>query len=130
MGPAWVISAVACGPATLASVSIAGANYSYAMLWVVVLSAVFGTTAQYLAAKISILENRGIIATTEERLGKIWAWILTLYALLFDMAGRNCANECSGRRNFADHRFKYSLLGNFLWDFNWYFFGLERVPMV
>jgi len=81
MGPAWVVSAVACGPATLASVSIAGANYSYAMLWVVVLSAVFGTTAQYLAAKIGILENRGIIATTEERLGKIWAWILTLYAL-------------------------------------------------
>lgn len=81
MGPAWVISAVACGPATLASVSIAGAKYSYAMLWVVVLSAVFGTTAQYLAAKIGILENRGIIATTEERLGNIWAWILTLYAL-------------------------------------------------
>ena len=82
MGPAWVISAVACGPATLASVSIAGAKYSYAMLWVVVLSAVFGTTAQYLAAKIGILENRGIIATTEERLGNIWAWILTLSALL------------------------------------------------
>ena len=82
MGPAWVISAVACGPATLASVSIAGATYSYAMLWVVVLSAVFGTTAQYLAAKIGIIENRGIISTTEARLGRIWAWILTLYALL------------------------------------------------
>jgi manganese transport protein len=82
MGPAWVISAVACGPATLASVSIAGATYSYAMLWVVVLSAVFGTTAQYLAAKIGIIENRGIIATTEARLGRTWAWILTLYALL------------------------------------------------
>lgn len=82
MGPAWIISAVACGPATLASVSIAGAKFSYAMLWVVVLSAVFGTTAQFLAAKIGILENRGIIATTEERLGKNWAWLLTLYALL------------------------------------------------
>ncbi|MGA6925206.1 MAG: divalent metal cation transporter [Desulfosarcina sp.] len=82
MGPAWIISAVACGPATLASVSIAGARYSYAMLWVVVLSAVFGTTAQYLAAKIGILENRGIIATTQARMGGAWAWILTLYALM------------------------------------------------
>jgi manganese transport protein len=81
MGPAWVISAVACGPATLASVSIAGATYEYAMLWVVVLSAVFGTTAQYLAAKIGVIENRGIIATTAARLGRVWAWILTLYAL-------------------------------------------------
>ena len=81
MGPAWVISAVACGPATLASVSIAGAKYAYSMLWVVVLSAVFGTTAQYLAAKIGVIENRGIIATTAARLGRVWAWVLTLYAL-------------------------------------------------
>ncbi len=82
MGPAWVISAVACGPATLASVSIAGAEYAYSLLWVVVLSAVFGTTAQYLAAKIGVIENRGIIATTASRLGRVWAWILTLTALL------------------------------------------------
>ncbi len=77
MGPAWIISAVACGPATMASVSIAGAMYSYKMLWVVILSAVFGTTAQYLAAKIGILEEKGIIAATERHLGKVWAWILT-----------------------------------------------------
>ena len=59
-----------------------GAKYSYAMLWVVVLSAVFGTAAQYLAAKIGILENRGIIATTQDRLGNGWAWIIAMAALL------------------------------------------------
>ncbi len=82
MGPAWIISAVACGPATLASVAIAGATYGYAMLWVVILSAVFGTTAQYLAARVGILEGIGIIAATEKHLGKHWAWILTIDALL------------------------------------------------
>jgi manganese transport protein len=82
MGPAWIISAVACGPATLASVAIAGATYGYAMLWVVILSAVFGTTAQYLAARVGILEGMGIIAATEKHLGKRWAWILTVDALL------------------------------------------------
>jgi manganese transport protein len=82
MGPAWIISAVACGPATLASVAIAGATYGYAMLWVVILSAVFGTTAQYLAARVGILEGMGIIAATEKHLGKRWAWILTIDALL------------------------------------------------
>lgn len=81
MGPAWIISAVACGPATLASVSTAGARYSYHLLWVVILSAVFGTTAQYLAAKTGVLSGRGIIRTTEEHLGKTWAWILTIDAL-------------------------------------------------
>ncbi len=82
MGPAWIISAVACGPATLASVSIAGASYGYKMLWVVIFSAIFGTTAQYLAARVGILEGKGIIAATEEKLGKSWAWILTIDALL------------------------------------------------
>lgn len=81
MGPAWVISAVACGPATLASVSIAGAAYGYGLLWVVVLSAVFGATAQYLAARIGVIEGRGIIATTEKRLGRVWAWVLTVDAV-------------------------------------------------
>ncbi|WP_051305402.1 NRAMP family divalent metal transporter [Desulfogranum mediterraneum] len=82
MGPAWIISAVACGPATLASVAIAGSTYGYKMLWVVLLSAVFGSTAQYLAARVGILEGRGIIRATEERLGKCWAWVLTMDALL------------------------------------------------
>jgi manganese transport protein len=82
MGPAWIISAVACGPATLASVALAGATYGYKMLWVVILSAVFGTTAQYLAARVGILEGMGIIAATEKHLGKRWAWVLTVDALL------------------------------------------------
>jgi manganese transport protein len=82
MGPAWIVSAVACGPATLASVVIAGASFGYQMLWVVVLSAVFGTTAQYLAARVGILEGRGIIAATQERLGRGWAWLLAVDAVL------------------------------------------------
>ena len=82
MGPAWIISAVACGPATLASVAIAGATYGYSLLWVVILSAIFGTTTQYLAARVGILEGKGIIAATEQHLGKSWAWILTIDALL------------------------------------------------
>ncbi|WP_136799516.1 NRAMP family divalent metal transporter [Desulfosediminicola ganghwensis] len=82
MGPAWIISAVACGPATLASVAIAGVSYGYQLLWVVILSAVFGTTAQYLAARVGILEGQGIIAATEKHLGKRWAWVLTVDALL------------------------------------------------
>lgn len=82
MGPAWIISAVACGPATLASVSIAGAAFGYRLLWVVVLSAVFGATAQYLAARAGIIEGRGIIAATQDRLGNTWAWVLTIDAVL------------------------------------------------
>jgi len=82
MGPAWIIAADASGPATLASLCIAGSLYGYSMLWVVLLSVVFGATAQYLAARIGIIEGRGIIATVEDRLGPVWGWILTVDALL------------------------------------------------
>ncbi len=81
MGPAWVISAVACGPATLASVSVAGATFGYSLLWVVVLSAILATVSQYLAAKTGILGQRGIIDIVDRQLGRLWGWTLTIDAL-------------------------------------------------
>jgi manganese transport protein len=82
MGPAWIISAVACGPATMASVSIAGAHYGYQLLWVVVLSALLAFVVQFMAAKVGIIGGKGIIALVEESWGNVWAWILTIDALL------------------------------------------------
>jgi len=75
-GPAWVIGALACGPATLASVSKAGAGFGYALVWVVVLSALFGTTAQYLAAKVGIIGRQGLISMVQKEVGSVWAWLL------------------------------------------------------
>ncbi len=82
MGPGWVVGAVACGPATLASLCIAGASFGFRLLWVVILSALLGATAQYLAARIGIIDSRGIISTARVHLGNIWAWTLALDALL------------------------------------------------
>jgi manganese transport protein len=82
MGPAWIVSAVACGPATMASVSIAGAHYGYQLLWVVLLSALLAFVVQYMAAKVGIIGGKGIIALVEESWGNVWAWILMIDALL------------------------------------------------
>ncbi|MEJ2223438.1 MAG: Nramp family divalent metal transporter [Desulfobacterales bacterium] len=82
MGPAWIISAVACGPATMASVSIAGAHYGFQLLWVVVLSALLAFVVQFMAAKVGIIGGKGIIALVEESWGNVWAWILMIDALL------------------------------------------------
>ena len=81
LGPAWVISAVACGPATLASVSLSGSSFGYAFLWVVLLSAVFGTTAQYLAAKTGVIFEKGAITVVTDHYGKTMGALLTLDAL-------------------------------------------------
>lgn len=82
MGPAWIISAVACGPATMASVSIAGAHYGYQLLWVVVLSALLAFVVQFMAAKVGMIGGKGIISLVEERWGNGWAWVLMVDALL------------------------------------------------
>ncbi len=82
MGPAWIISAVAMGPATMASVAMAGGLFGYRVLWVVVLSALLAFVVQYMAAKTGIIGGRGIIGLTEQTWGKGLAWVLTIDALL------------------------------------------------
>ncbi|WP_227356022.1 NRAMP family divalent metal transporter [Haladaptatus salinisoli] len=78
MGPSWVAGAIAAGPATMASLITAGARFNYALLWVVILSAVAGALAQYLAMRLGLLSERGIVGVVEEYLGKWWAWILVI----------------------------------------------------
>ena len=82
MGPAWIISAVACGPATMASVSLAGARFGYDFLWVVVLSALLAFVVQFMAAKAGIIGGRGIVSVVESVWGKGLAWVLMIDALL------------------------------------------------
>ena len=82
MGPSWVAGAVAAGPATMASVVTAGATFGYALLWVVVLSAVLGATAQYLAMRLGLLTEAGIVSVVERHLGEGWAWVLVVDGVL------------------------------------------------
>jgi manganese transport protein len=76
MGPSWVAGAIAAGPATMASLVTAGAGFDYALLWVVVLSALAGALAQYLAMRLGLLTERGIVGVVEDHLGEPWAWVL------------------------------------------------------
>ncbi|MFB6160609.1 MAG: NRAMP family divalent metal transporter [Haloferacaceae archaeon] len=81
-GPTWLAGAIAAGPATMASLLTAGATYGYALLWVVILSAVLGATIQYLAARLALLSGEGIVTTVERHLGAWWAWLLVLDVVL------------------------------------------------
>ncbi|AEH36481.1 NRAMP family divalent metal transporter [Halopiger xanaduensis] len=82
LGPTWLAGAIAAGPATMASLVVAGASYGYALLWVVLLSAVLGATGQYLAMRLGLLTEKGIVAVVEEHLGSFWAWVLVIDAVL------------------------------------------------
>ena len=76
MGPTWLAGAIATGPATIGALVTAGASFDYTLLWVVVLSAVMGATAQYLAMRLGLLTESGIVAAVESNLGEAWAWLL------------------------------------------------------
>ncbi|QIB75589.1 divalent metal cation transporter [Halogeometricum borinquense] len=78
MGPSWVAGAIAAGPASMASLITAGAGFGYSLLWVVLLSAVAGTVAQYLAMRLGLLSGQGIVTLVESYLGESWAWILVV----------------------------------------------------
>ncbi|MFH5801930.1 divalent metal cation transporter [Haladaptatus sp. CMAA 1911] len=78
MGPSWVAGSIAAGPATMASLIAAGARFNYALLWVVILSAVAGALAQYLAMRLGLFTEQGIVNIVEEYLGRWWSWILVI----------------------------------------------------
>ncbi|MGM0606230.1 MAG: NRAMP family divalent metal transporter [Halobacteriota archaeon] len=82
LGPTWLAGAIAAGPATMASVLVAGASFGYALLWVVILSALFGALAQYLATRLALVTGEGIVSTVERRFGSVWAWILVADVVL------------------------------------------------
>jgi manganese transport protein len=82
LGPAWLAAAIAAGPGTMASLLVAGASFGYALLWVVVLSAIFGALAQYLAMRLGLLSESGLVSLVERRLGAGWAWLLVTDAVL------------------------------------------------
>jgi manganese transport protein len=82
MGPSWVAGAIAAGPATMGSLITAGGSYDYALFWVVVLSAIAGALAQYLAMRLGLLTERGIVGVVEDYLGDAWAWLLVLDVVL------------------------------------------------
>ena len=82
MGPSWVAGAIAAGPATMGSLITAGGSYDYALLWVVILSAVAGALAQYLAMRLGLLTERGIVGIVTNYLGDAWAWLLVLDVVL------------------------------------------------
>ena len=82
LGPTWLAGAIAAGPATMASLLTAGAGFGYTLLWIVVLSAILGALSQYLATRLGLLTEAGIVSVVEQHLGSYWAWLLVIDTVL------------------------------------------------
>ena len=82
IGPTWLAGAIAAGPASMASLITGGASFGYALLWIALLSALLGALSQYLAMRLGLLTEAGIVSVVEEYLGNRWAWLLVVDTVL------------------------------------------------
>lgn len=80
IGPSIVISAVVVGPGTVTTASQMGANYGYALLWVILFAAVAAFFYQLPAIRVAINKECSIMEAVRMRFGKPVA--LALFALL------------------------------------------------
>ena len=70
VGPAIVISAVVVGPGSVTTASTMGANYSYSMLWVVILASITAFFYQLPAISVTLTTGRGIMECVQMNYGK------------------------------------------------------------
>ena len=82
LGPTWLAGAIAAGPASMAALLTGGASFGYALLWVVIISAIFGALAQFLATKLAVATEEGLVETVERRFGTKWSWLLVADVVL------------------------------------------------
>lgn len=70
VGPAFVVGAWQFGPGNLTSAVQAGANYGYALIWVIVISTVLMTAFTDMSVRIALQSTGSLITTVKQTLGK------------------------------------------------------------
>lgn len=82
VGPALVLAAVVLGPGSITLSTVAGAQYGYRMLWVLVCATVFMLAYTAMAARIALVTRRTLFDATRHRYGPLVARLAGLFAFL------------------------------------------------
>src|SRR5688572_19329119 len=69
LGPGIIIAAVIFGPSKMTITSKMGAEYGYALLWVVVIAIFFLVIFTNMAARIGIATNQSLLTTIRNKWG-------------------------------------------------------------
>lgn len=70
MGPAFVAGAWRFGPGALTSAVQAGSQYGYALLWVILVSAVLMFVFNDMAVRLGLASGDSVVAVTKQKLGR------------------------------------------------------------
>ncbi|MDK2924701.1 MAG: hypothetical protein PWQ41_475 [Bacillota bacterium] len=93
VGPGMLVAGAFIGTGTITSVSVAGTNYGYALLWAAVTVATFLTIIlQEMSARLALATGQPLATTIRQRLGLLPA-IIAILAIAFGNAIYSVGNE-------------------------------------
>ena len=93
VGPGVLVSAAFIGPGTVTVCSVAGASYSYALLWALLLSIVFCIGLQEMAARLGVVTQDGLSEAIRKEIGHPVLKFLSLLLIFAAIVLGNAAYE-------------------------------------
>ena len=100
IGPGTLVAAAFIGPGTVTVCTLAGVQYSFTLLWAMVLSIVATIVLQEMAARLGLVSGKGLAAIVKEQLKspilRAGAIFLMLSAILIGNAAYEAGNISGG----------------------------------
>jgi len=111
IGPGALVAAAFIGPGTVTVATLAGANFGFALLWVLIFATVATIILQEMAARLGVVTQKGLGETLRELLEKsVWKWplffLMTVALYLGNAAyeGGNLSGAALGVGAIAGHQ--------------------------
>jgi NRAMP (natural resistance-associated macrophage protein)-like metal ion transporter len=94
IGPGIITANVDNDAGGITTYSVAGANYGYSLLWMLVLVTLALIVVQEMSARLGVVTGKGLAALIRERLGVRWTTIIIVILLIANLA--NTVSEFAG----------------------------------
>ena len=111
IGPGALVAAAFIGPGTVTVATVAGANFGYALLWVLIFATIATVILQEMAARLGVITQKGLGETLSEVLDdSVWKWplfglmIVALYLGNAAYEGGNLSGAALGVQAIAGHK--------------------------
>lgn len=92
-GPGFLVTAAFIGPGTVTTATLAGANYGYTLLWVVLFSVIATITLQEMAARLGIVTQKGLTEAIHDSIPFLPLRILALVLVVCAIGVGNTAYQ-------------------------------------
>ena len=90
LGPGVLVTAAFIGPGTVTTSSLAGANYGFALLWVVLFSVLSTIILQEMSARLGAVTKKGLAQVLRETFAtSIWKWPLYILIVIALFVGNS-----------------------------------------